>query len=103
MNKNTVKKRFKELKKKLRIKFILYFVLSFLVLIFFWYYLSMFGVIYRNTQLHLIKDTLISFGLSLVYPFGIYLVPGLFRIPALSKRKHNKEILYKISLFLQMM
>ena len=102
MNKNTVKKRFKELKKKLRIKFILYFVLSFLVLIFFWYYLSMFGVIYRNTQLHLIKDTLISFGLSLIYPFGIYLAPGLFRIPALSNKKHNREILYKISLFLQM-
>ena len=102
MNRNTVKKRFKKLKKKLRIKFILYFVLSFLFLIFFWYYLSMFGVIYRNTQLHLIKDTLISFGLSLIYPFGIYLAPGLFRIPALSNKKHNRDILYKISLFLQM-
>jgi len=57
----------------------------------------MFGVIYKNTQLHFIEDTLISFGLSLVYPFGIYLVPGLFRIPALSNKKHKREFLYKIS------
>ena len=61
----------------------------------------MFCVIYRNTQLHLIKDTLISFGLSLLYPFGIYLIPGLFRIPALKNHKRNNIYLYKISKVLQ--
>ena len=45
----------------LMIKFVIYFIISFLFLLFFWYYISMFGVIYRNTQFHLIKDTLISF------------------------------------------
>ena len=99
--KETLIIRVTRIKKKLRIKFILYFILSFLFLIFFWYYLSMFGVIYRNTQLQLLKDTLISFGLSLIYPFGIYLIPGLFRIPSLSNAKNKKICLYKTSLFIQ--
>ena len=102
-NKNIkgLKRRKKKLKKILNIKFILYFSLSFLILLCFWYYLSMFGVIYKNTQVCLIKDTLISFALSLVYPFGIYLIPGLFRKPALSHKKNKREFLYKISLFLE--
>ena len=58
----------------------------------------MFCAIYINTQIHLIKDTLISFGLSLCYPFGIYLIPGIFRIPALSNKK---KCLYDFSRILQ--
>ena len=59
-----IEKRKKELDKKLIIKFILYFIISFIFLMIFWYYLSMFGAIYSKTQFLLIKDTLISFGLS---------------------------------------
>ena len=89
------------LKKKLSIKFILYFIISFTFLLFFWYYVSMFGAIYRNTQLHLLKDTLMSFALSMIYPFGIYLLPGIFRIPALSDEKKNRKCLYYFSKMLQ--
>ena len=63
----------------------------------------MFCAIYKNTQLHLIKDTLISFGLSFIYPFGINLLPGLFRIPSLSDKKGNRKYLYIISKILQML
>ena len=63
-------KRAEELKTKLIMKFILYFIISTLLLAPFWYYISVFGVIYRNTQIHLLKDTLMSFGLSLFIPFG---------------------------------
>ena len=63
----------------------------------------MFGAIYRNTQFHLLKDTLVSFGLSLIEPFGIYLIPGILRIPALSAPKKKKECLYKISKILQLL
>ena len=94
-------KRKNDLKKKLIIKFILYFIISFLLLIFFWYYISMFCVIYRNTQIHLLIDTLMSFGLSLIFPFGIYLLPGLFRIPSLSHSQIKRECLYNFSKFLQ--
>ena len=104
MNKNlaNIIKRKDELNKKLVIKFVLYFVISFIFLIIFWYYLSIFGVIYSNTQFHLIEDTLISFGLSLVYPFGFCLLPGIFRIPALSDKKRKKKCLYNFSKILQM-
>ena len=90
-----------ELEKKLRIRFITYFLVSFIFLLFFWYYISMFGAIYINTQFHLLKDTLTSFGLSFIYPFFIYLLPGLFRIPALSDEKKKRKYLYKFSKFLQ--
>ena len=44
----------------------------------------MFGAVYRNTQFLLLQDTFIGFALSMVTPFLIYLIPGLFRIPALA-------------------
>ena len=100
--KENLDKRLKDLYSKLNKKFIHYFVVSFIFLIFFWYYLSAFGAIYRNTQYHLIKDTIICFGLSMIYPFGIYLIPGIFRIPALSDPKNKRIYLYKISILFQM-
>ena len=38
---------------------------------------AMFGYIYKNTQIHLIKDTGISYGLSFISPFGYYLIPQI--------------------------
>ena len=87
--------------KILAIKFILYFIISSLFLLFFWYYISMFCVIYKNTQKHLLKDILIGLGFSLLFPFGIYLIPGIFRILALSNANIRKEYLYNFINFLQ--
>ena len=101
--KKGIKERTKSLKNKLHIKFILFFIISFILLIFFWYYISIFGAVYKNTQYHLLKDTLISFTLSLIYPFGIYLLPGVFRIKSLSDPKIKRESLYKYSKILQML
>ena len=89
------------LEKTLRVKFILYFIISFLFLLLFWYYISMFCAIYKNTQKHLISDTLLSLGLSLTYPFIYYLLPGFFRIPALSNPKNNRKYLYIMSTLIQ--
>ena len=92
----------KNLISRIKMKIILYFIFSTILLLCFWYYISMFCAIYANTQLHLIKDTLISYGLSMIYPFGIYLLPGIFRIPSLSNSKNKKKYLYQISQILQM-
>ena len=91
-------------KKCLMIKFILFFILNFLFLLFFWYYISCFCAVYKNTQTHLIKDTLISYSLSLLYPFGINFLPGIFRIPALNSKKKDKdkEFIYKFSKIIQL-
>ena len=90
------------LDKKIKIKFALYFLLSTIFLLFFWYYISMFCAIYVNTQIHLIKDTLISFATSFIYPLVINLIPGIFRIPALSNPKNKSSYLYTLSKLLQM-
>ena len=89
--KNNIKEKAKQLKNVLTIKFSLYFIISFLLLLFFLYYISLFDIIYKNTQIHLLKDTLMSFILSLLIPFAIYLIPGFFRILALSNRKYKRE------------
>ena len=48
----------------------------------------------------LINDTLISFGLSMLYPFGLNLLPGFFRIPALRSKKKDKKCLYTLSTYI---
>ena len=100
-NKDDINEKGEALNHTLSIKFIFYFIFSSLLLLFFWYYLSIFGAVYINTQYHLLKDTLVSFGLSLLYPFGLCLLPGIFRIPALSDPKKKKLYLYKFSKILQ--
>ena len=100
---NHLIKKAEEIKKWIFMKSICYFVSSSALLLFFWYYLSCFCAIYKNTQLHLIKDTLFSYGLSMIYPFGIYLLPGIFRIPSLRNPKKNRETMYKFSKMLQLL
>ena len=87
--------------KWIKIRFIILFLMIFLLLILFWYYLSCFCAVYKNTQIHLLKDTLISFGLSLVYPLGLNLLPGFLRIPALKKLNNQRYYLYSISKIIQ--
>ena len=82
----------------LKIKFALFFIINFILLLFFWYYVTCFCGIYRNTQIHLLKDSLFSFITSLITPFLLYLIPGIFRISAL---KGKNKILYKFSRILQ--
>ena len=62
----------------------------------------MFGAIYVNTQIILIKNTLLSFTLSMIYPFALYLIPGVFRIPALVNKKNKRKYLYDFSKLIQM-
>ena len=80
-----------------KLKTILFNIIGLIILIFGWYYLTMFCAVYTNTQTHLLKDIFSSFGLSLIYPFGINLVPGFFRIYALRAPKKNRKCIYKIS------
>ena len=87
--------------KTLHIKFIIFFIISFLFLDFFWYYTTCFCAVYKNTQFHLLKDTLISFATSMGTPFALYLVPPIFRIPALKNKGKSYQIMYDLSKFIQ--
>ena len=95
-----IDKKLPKVLKCLVIKFVLFFIICILFLLLFWYYLSCFCAVYKNTQYYLIKDTLISFCLSLLYPFGLNLIPGMIRIPSL--KTNNKECMYKISKIIQL-
>ena len=98
--KNIIIKKQKALK-TIKIKILLFFIITLLLLIFFWYYLACFCAVYKNTQLHLIKDAVISFGTSMITPFGFYTLPGIFRIVALRTQKNNHQFMFKFSIFLQ--
>ena len=94
------KRQSNKIKKCILIKFISFFIISNILLLFFWYFITCFCAVYTNTQDILIKDTIISFLMSMSYPFGLNLLPGFFRMPALKAKKKNKETLYKISLLI---
>ena len=87
--------------KKIKITSIIYFILVFIFLIFFYYYLSMFCAIYKKTQIHVLGGALISFLISLIYPFIVYFLIGFFRIYALRDEKKKREFLYSLSKILQ--
>ena len=83
------------------IKYIFYFALSFIFLIFFWYYLSSFCAVYQNSQVFVIKNTFISFIIGLIYPCFTNLFPGIFRLFSLNSKKGKRVCIYKFSQFLQ--
>ena len=66
-------------------------------MIFFWYFISIFCAIYENTQTTLFKDSSLSFLISMLYPFGLYLLPASLRYISLRSIKKNKKFLFKIS------
>ena len=94
----------KKMFKILKIKFALFFILCPIVLFFFWFYITCFCGVYKNTQIHLIKDTLLSFLTSLLFPFATAILPGILRIFSLKLNKVNKvnkAYIYKFSQFLE--
>ena len=83
------------------IKFTIFFVLNLLILISFWYYLTCWNAVYENTQIYLIKNTLISFAISLIYPFIINIIPVILRQQSLKQKK--KKYLYDVSKIAQLL
>ena len=83
------------------IKYICFYVIGTLFLLFDWYYLSSFGAVFQNTQVYLIKNTFISLGLSFIYPFFINLFPGIFRIISLKDHNKGSTCMFKISKIIQ--
>ena len=85
--------------KKSIFKLVTFFVLLFIFLLLFWYYLSSFCAVYKNTQKALIYDTIISFvPISLfLFPLIFSFIPCTMRYYSLRAKKKNRECLYKAS------
>ena len=90
-----------KVKKNIIIKYTLYFISGIIFLVFFWFLLSSFGAVYQNTQIIIFKNTLISFGISLFYPFIINIFTCLFRIVAINSKDKNMECMYTLSKIMQ--
>ena len=90
----------KDVESYLIIKFIIFYLVGLALLLFYWFFISCFCAVYSNTAVILLKDTLFSFVLSMFYPFGINLLPGIFRFIPLRMNKINnkkRQCLYKFS------
>ena len=92
---------YKSESKKIKIKFLIFFIIIFIFSLIFWYYVGCFCAVYKNTQIHLLTDTLISFATSLSYPLLLYLLPGIFRISSLKDKKKKSECRYNFSKIIQ--
>ena len=89
--------------KCMNIKFAIFFILNFILLILFWFYLTCFNAKYENTQIYLIENTFISFGFSMVYPFIINILPACLRSYSLNDKEKNKSCMYKASQIMQLL
>ena len=63
-NLTEAKEKFKQIHNSIKIKLILFFIISLILMIFFFYFISCFCAVYINTQIILIKDSGISYGTS---------------------------------------
>ena len=84
--------------KRLIIKYICFFISTIFFLLFFWYYISCFCAVYKNTQIYVFKVILIGHLILLFYQFIFCLIPCILRILAIKKPGEN---IYKLSQIIQ--
>ena len=84
--------------KCINIKLSVFFVITFAFFIFYWYIITAFCAVYKNTQIIFINDSLNSFAISLFTPFIIYLIPVCLRVISLKDQdKKRLKFIYKLS------
>ena len=81
--------------KNIKIRLIIYFIITFLFFLFYWYMISSFCAVYSNTQIIYIKDFATSFCLGLLYPFLIQLFFAFLRIYTVRDVNKSRSFLYK--------
>ena len=86
-------------RKILLVKYICFYVIGFISVLFFGYYLSVFGAVYKNTQYILIKNTIISYIISLVFPFFINIITSILR--RYSLKEATRQNIYNLSKYFQ--
>jgi hypothetical protein len=96
-NKNEKNIKLSKIIKCLKFKLIIFYILIFVFMILFHFYVAIFCEIYVNTQKHLIKSSIISYFLSMIYPFGICLVNTILR--KLSFYYKNKFLFFCSKIF----
>ena len=91
------KKKIKIILRCIELKLFFYFLFTFICFGIYWYIISSFCAVYENTQMAFIKDSLMSFLLSSVIPFILYLIPSSLRLWAIRCKNPKLEFIYKLS------
>ena len=79
-------------------KLIGFYVFTFLLFLFYWYFISAFCAVYQNTQKIFLLDSFISIVVQFIDPFFIYCFTTLLRHLSMAKCSNQKmEFLYKLS------
>ena len=77
-----------EINKKLKIKIIIFFIIEFSIILFFFYFVTAFCEVYKQSQISWIADSLVSFLLSFPIEFGIaFLIAVFYKISIQKKCK----------------
>jgi hypothetical protein len=100
-NINIKKGKIEKVKKCLFIKYLLFYGISLVFIIASFYYLSSFCAVYKNTQIFVIKNTLITFLIFMLFPLVFSLLPCNLRIFSLNNKIY--EGIYKLSIYLQLL
>ena len=84
--------------RRMRIWLIVFFISVFFISIFYWYLISSFCAVYKNSQIIYIINCVISLVIFWIDPFIVYFILTLLRIIAIKKNKNKKfKCLYKLS------
>lgn len=83
-----------EIIKNLRKKMIIFLVVNYILMLLFWYYVSAFCFCYKNTQMSWLIGGLITWGITLIFPFFLCLLIAAFRFLGL---KYKMESAFKVS------
>ena len=90
-----------KLLKKIFRKYIILTIIYLLFFIFSWIYLTCFFAIYRNTQITVLINTIISFAVALLFPLVFCFIPTFLRYFSLSDYARKRKNLYNISRIVQ--
>ena len=88
-------------RRKIIIKYIIFYIIGISFHLFFWYFLSSFSNVYKNTQVFVLENALLAYIISLIYPFIFNIIPCILRICSLSGKAKNHYIIYNISKLFQ--
>ena len=84
--------------KSMQIKILIFLIFNFLISLFFWYYMTIFCIIYNNTQIKWFIRGWISFFYSFIYSLIFSFIFTMFRYFSF---KLNSKYLYNISLYIK--
>ena len=83
--------------KCVKIKLIFFYIFIFIFFILYWYIITIFCGVYRNTQIAFIKDSAISFSIGLIYPIFLYFLSASLRYCSLTNKKKSCKCIYNLS------